>query len=221
MVRTSFAWLLGAVLACDSAPPSVARAPHAEDRRPVYVAALPAFHPDVIGRDEVTIPAAPPGHPRVGTAAVDEGRVHVDLGAPVGGYPKGSHAIDELRAARARLAGTRVQIRGRVVAVHGGILGTNWVRLRDRVDGPELVVATDDLPRRGDLVLAEGPVAVDLDIGGGYVFDVLLRGAEIQVEEAAPAGSHPPNGFQRGVPGVRKKPEGAPRPAAPGETSET
>jgi hypothetical protein len=93
--------------------------------------------------------------------------------------------IAEVYANRAALKDKPVTIRARVVKVTPGVMGKNWVHLRDgsgaAADGSNDLVATSkDEPKVGDLVVAKGTVKTDVNLGSGYAYKVLVEGASFQ-----------------------------------------
>lgn len=105
---------------------------------------------------------------------------------PVGKVEKASGAdgrtVAEVWAQRTALAGKSVTVRGQVVKVSSGILGKNWVHLKD--GSGDATKKTDDLTFTttgtftvGDVVVMKGTVAVDKDFGAGYVYPVIVEGA--------------------------------------------
>ena len=100
--------------------------------------------------------------------------------------PKGGHTIGEVFDAGKGLAGSEVAIRGRVVKYSPGIMGANWVHLQDGTEGKDgsndLVITTDDTAAVGDLVLVRGVVTADRDFGYGYVYELIVEGAKVEVE---------------------------------------
>jgi predicted small lipoprotein YifL len=99
---------------------------------------------------------------------------------------EGGKTIEEVFNEKATLAGGKVDVRGKVVKVNPGIMGKNWMHLRDGsgADGTnDLTVTTSaELPKIGDTVLVTGTVALDQDFGMGYQYAVILQDAEIKVE---------------------------------------
>jgi hypothetical protein len=124
-------------------------------------------------------PAAP--HPMPGAPAAD-----VDLSgiAPA----EGGKTIAEVFAGKADLAGQAVVFRGKVVKANSGIMGMNWLHVRDGsgAEGSnDLTVTTlDATPGVGDTVLVSGTVALDRDLGMGYTYDVIVENATVTVEAA-------------------------------------
>ncbi len=92
--------------------------------------------------------------------------------------------IAELYAQRAALAGKPVAVRGKVVKVNLGIMGKNWLHLRDGSGTAEgknhdLTVTTQDAVAKGDVVLVKGTLAVARDFGSGYTYDLLVEEAKV------------------------------------------
>lgn len=129
----------------------------------------------------------PPGHPQI---AGHEGLGH---GAPAAAAPapapvavapaSGNNArtIAALFAERASLAGQKVRVRGQVVKATP-VQGVNYVRLRDgstsEPASAELVVSSPDGAQVGDVVTFEGTVGVDVDVGIGTKYLVMLQEAK-------------------------------------------
>lgn len=95
-----------------------------------------------------------------------------------------ARTVAELYAQRAALKGKPVTVRGKVVKFNGGIMGRNWIHLRDGSGSPEgkdndLTVTTSDSVAKGDVVVVRGTVAVDRDLGAGYTYVVLVEDAKV------------------------------------------
>jgi glutamate-1-semialdehyde aminotransferase len=87
--------------------------------------------------------------------------------------------MSALRLARAATG------RGKVVKFSGGIMGRNWIHLRDGSGSAtdktnDLVVTTTEQAKVGDVVTAKGVVRVDKDFGAGYVYKALVEDAALQ-----------------------------------------
>ena len=93
--------------------------------------------------------------------------------------------VAELFAAKDQLAGQPVTLRGKVVKVNAGIMGTNWLHVRDG-SGEEgannITITTGQMADVGDVVLVTGVLTVDKDFGMGYEYDAIIENAEIMVE---------------------------------------
>ncbi len=96
-----------------------------------------------------------------------------------------ARTVAEINARKADLKGKPVVVRGKVVKFTPGILGKNWVHLRDgsgsATDGSDdILVTTLDETKIGDVVLVKGIVQTDRDFGSGYSYKVLIEEAALQ-----------------------------------------
>ena len=92
--------------------------------------------------------------------------------------------VAELFAQRAALKGKAVAVRGKVVKFNAGIMGRNWIHLRDGSGTPEgknndVTVTTNDTVAKGDVVLVKGTVAIDRDFGAGYTYTVIVEDGKV------------------------------------------
>jgi hypothetical protein len=126
-------------------------------------------------------PQMPAGHPTAEPGA------EVDLS----GIAKadGGKTVAEVFAEKNALAGKPVIVRGKVVKVNAGIMGKNWLHVRDGsgAEGTnDLTVTTaGELPALGATVVVTGPVTVDKDFGMGYAYDVIVEDAAVTVDVAS------------------------------------
>lgn len=98
---------------------------------------------------------------------------------------KGGYTVEELYAKKDELKGKKVRVRGKVVKFNGGIMGRNWVHLRDGSGKPgadDITVTTNQNAKVGGTVVATGVVAVDKDFGAGYRYEIILEEADLAVE---------------------------------------
>ena len=148
-------------------------------------------------KKESAAPAAAPASPASPMAGMQPGQPHP---APTAGEAAnidltgiakadGGKTVAEIYGEKANLAGQPVTLRGKVVKTNAGIMGKNWVHVRDGsgADGTnDLTVTTaGNVPNVGDLVVVTGTVAIDKDFGMGYQYPVLVEEATIVVEPAA------------------------------------
>jgi hypothetical protein len=85
-------------------------------------------------------------------------------------------------AATDALKGKPVIVRGKVVKLNNGIMGRNWVHLRDGTGANgtnDLLVTTQDVAKLGDVVTATGTIATKQDFGAGYAYDVIVENATL------------------------------------------
>jgi hypothetical protein len=150
-------------------------APAAQTAAP---AAMPAGHPAVPGGT---------GNMSAMGSAADHMKPKVDVGELKVDRAEGANAktVSELWADRASLNGKPVVVRGKVVKFLGGIMGTNFLHLRDGSGSEakgdhDLTVTTSEGASVGDVVTISGTVHVDKDFGAGYRYPVIVEGATIK-----------------------------------------
>ncbi len=90
--------------------------------------------------------------------------------------------IAELFAQKKSLAGKSARVRGVVVKATNGVMGKNFLHLRDgsgteAQQNHDLTVTTNETLEKGQTVVLEGTVTLDKDLGAGYRYDVLLEDA--------------------------------------------
>ena len=97
----------------------------------------------------------------------------------------GGFQVGEIYAKGAQLSGKPVKVRGRVVKFTPNIMGTNWMHIQDGSgEGAtvDLTVTTSAIVAVGDMVVAEGVLAVDKDFGAGYKYTAIIEKAEVTKE---------------------------------------
>jgi hypothetical protein len=150
---------------------------------------LPPGHPSLDQPGQAPAPAAggqgaaaaPPPAPPHG-AAMSAG---VDMGDVKVPKATGSDArtIAEVFAQKAALKDRTVTIRGKVVKYNAGIMGKNWIHLRDGTGTAgkdnDVTVTSLDATAVGEVVVVHGKVAVDQDIGMGAPYPVVVQDAKV------------------------------------------
>jgi hypothetical protein len=96
-----------------------------------------------------------------------------------------ARTVAEIVAKSAELKDKTVVVRGKVVKFTPEVLGKNWVHLRDgsgsAADGTnDVLVTTKDEAKIGDVVLVQGVVHTDRDLGSGYSYKVLIEEATLK-----------------------------------------
>jgi hypothetical protein len=146
----------------------------------------------------------PPGHPSIGQPGdpmTMDGTQAMPAGHPGGTetsaaitVPKlarapgpDGHVIADIFARKAQLAGKRVRIRGIVTKITLDVLGQTFLHVRDgsgddAAKTNDLVVTTRERPARGDVLLLEGILRTDADLGIGYRYPALLENAVLVKE---------------------------------------
>jgi hypothetical protein len=95
-----------------------------------------------------------------------------------------ARTVAEVWSQRKSLKDKGVTIRGKVVKFNPGIMGKNWVHLRDGSGNADkkdndITVTTADTVAVGDVVTAKGKVLVDKDFGAGYAYPVIVEDAKV------------------------------------------
>ena len=94
-----------------------------------------------------------------------------------------ARTIAELFAQRKALAGKTVAIRGKVVRYTPGVMGKNWIHLRDGTGtagkDDDVTVTTQDATAKGEVITVRGQVALDQNIGMGAPYPVIVQDAKV------------------------------------------
>jgi hypothetical protein len=94
-----------------------------------------------------------------------------------------ARTVAEIHAQRTALKEKPVTVRGKVVKFNEGIMGRNWVHLRDGTGTAgkdnDITITTSDRASVGDVVLVKGTVRVDKDFGSGYAYPVIVEDAKL------------------------------------------
>ncbi len=127
------------------------------------------------------------------SAGMNMGAAHASLARTPGAVdvhvPKavGANArtVAEIVAKRVELKDKPVLLRARVVKYNAGIMGKNWLHVRDGSgsaanDSNDLLVISTHEAKLGDVVSVKGFVRVDQDFGAGYAYKVLVEGALVK-----------------------------------------
>ncbi|MEO6326359.1 MAG: nucleotide-binding protein [Thermoanaerobaculia bacterium] len=95
-----------------------------------------------------------------------------------------AHTIAEIYAKKTQLKDKPVTVRGKVVKSNSGIMGKNWIHIRDgsgsaATKDDDLTVTMNASAALGDVVVVHGTVHVDRDFGAGYAYAVIVEDASI------------------------------------------
>jgi hypothetical protein len=124
-------------------------------------------------------------------AAMGSPSDHMQAQAPVANVKvdkaEGANAktVAEIWSGKAALANQPVVVRGTVVKSLAGIMGKNWLHLRDGSGSAEkgdhdITVTTNGTAKVGQVVVVSGTVRVDKDFGAGYVYPAIIEDASIK-----------------------------------------
>lgn len=94
-----------------------------------------------------------------------------------------ARTVAEIIEKGAALKDKPVLVRGKVVKYNPGIMGKNWIHLRDgsgTETSNDILVTTQSQAKVGDVVTVKGTVRNDKDFGAGYSYKVLIEEATLQ-----------------------------------------
>lgn len=129
---------------------------------------------------EAAAPAKlPAGHPGI-NRVTDLGDIKVNKAVGAN-----ARTVAEIVTKRMELKDQPVLVRGKVVKFNPGIMGKNWIHLRDgsgsAADGSnDILVTTMASTKVGDVVTIQGIVRADKDFGSGYAYQVLIEEATLK-----------------------------------------
>lgn len=121
-------------------------------------------------------------NPHAGTAKPVVDTANIKVAKATGANAK---TVAEVVTKGAELKDKPVLVRGKIVRYNEGIMGRNWVHLRDGsgsdADGSnDILVTTKSTANSGDVVTAKGIVRTGKDFGSGYTYKVLIEDATLQ-----------------------------------------
>jgi hypothetical protein len=96
-----------------------------------------------------------------------------------------ARTVAELWAQRASLKGKDVTVKAKVVKVTAGVMGRNWLHVRDgsgskAAKDNDLAVTTEATAKVGDVITVTGIVSIDKDFGAGYAYPVIVENAKLK-----------------------------------------
>lgn len=129
--------------------------------------------------------AGSPAHGGKPAAKADTGAGAIKVAKVARATGPNAKTVAEVVSGKTALKDKSVVVRGQVVKVNAGILGKNWVHLRDgsgsAADGSDdILVTTQDTTAVGDIVSASGTVRTDVNVGAGYTYAVIIEGASLR-----------------------------------------
>jgi len=96
-----------------------------------------------------------------------------------------AYTVAEIITKGSQLKDKPVLLRGKVVKFNSGIMGKNWIHLRDGSGSAadssnDILVTSQELATINEVVTVAGVVRTDKDFGAGYVYKVLIEEAKLQ-----------------------------------------
>ena len=123
-----------------------------------------------------------------GMAAAQPGLAKASVGGDIH-IPKANgenaRTVAEIMTKGAELKDKPVSVHGRVVKYNSGIMGKNWLHLRDGSGSAtnntnDVLVTTTNQAQIGDILTVKGVVHTNKDFGAGYSYKVLIEEATLQ-----------------------------------------
>lgn len=110
----------------------------------------------------------------------------VDAKVPKATGPN-ARTVAEIITQAGALKDKPVLVSGKVVKYNGGIMGKNWIHLRDGSGSAadntnDVLVTSMNAVKVGEVVTAKGIVRTDKDFGSGYAYKVIIEEATFQVK---------------------------------------
>ncbi len=98
---------------------------------------------------------------------------------------KNAITIQEAYQKAKELDGKKVKLKAKIVKISKNILGKNWIHCQDGTGSEkkgdfDLTVTTKAEPKVGEVVIIEGTLHKDKDIGAGYFYPVIIEDAQIK-----------------------------------------
>ena len=98
---------------------------------------------------------------------------------------KDGKTIADIYKNKQSLNGKTVKVKGKVVKFNSGIRNRNWLHIQDGTDNNgdfDLLITSNEIVKVGDIIVAEGKLALDKDFGAGYFYAVLVEEAKIIID---------------------------------------
>ncbi|MBN2413942.1 SH3-like domain-containing protein [candidate division KSB1 bacterium] len=116
-------------------------------------------------------------HPQVKLAPVPDITVE---------HLKDGKTVEQIYNERKSLNGKKVRVRAKVVRYNPSIMDRNWIHIQDGTGSEgthDLLVTSQDEANVGQIVIVEGIIATDIDLGAGYSYVVVMEKAKVTVEQ--------------------------------------
>lgn len=97
--------------------------------------------------------------------------------------PKGKiYTVKEILSNKEAFADKVVAVKAKVTKFTPSIMRTNWLHVTEAVESSEkidLVITSQDEAAIGDIIVIEGKVTINKDLGSGYFFPIMIEEAKI------------------------------------------
>ncbi len=99
---------------------------------------------------------------------------------------EGCITIDKIFASKESLKGKSVKVQAVVTKFSPDILGANWIRMKDgtgEAGADTLMVTSIQDTSPGEIVVVEGVINYDYDLGSGYVYPAIIKDAKVSISK--------------------------------------
>jgi hypothetical protein len=140
------------------------------------------FSSIVFGNLQGSAPATAMPLPMAGGASTKPDLMNTPIAKATGAN---AHTVAEVVTQAQKLKDKPVVVQGKVVKYNAGIMGKNWIHLRDgsgkEGDGSnDVLVTTSANTQVGAVIKVSGTVHTDKDFGAGYAYKVLIEDASVK-----------------------------------------
>lgn len=97
----------------------------------------------------------------------------------------GGKTVQQIYSEKSSLDGEIVKVKGKVIKYNHQIMKRNWIHIQDGTGSEndyDLVITSNDEVKVGDIIVADGKLAIDKNFGAGYFFTVIIEDAKIVKE---------------------------------------
>jgi ribosomal protein S17 len=98
----------------------------------------------------------------------------------------GAKTVAELFAQKDALVGKKVILCGKIVKANYNIMSKTWLHVRDgsgSAGSNDVTVTTPGNPKAGDIVVVQGTLNKDKNLGYGYVFPLIIEDATVEIQK--------------------------------------
>jgi len=96
--------------------------------------------------------------------------------------PSDGKTIEEIYSQKEKLAGKEVILRAKVIKVNKNIMKKNWLTLSDgtgKSPDDNITATTTDDVKNGDILVVKGILNLNVNIGSGYKYKMLIENAKL------------------------------------------
>jgi len=99
---------------------------------------------------------------------------------------KDGKTVEQIYNEKESLNGKVVRVRGKVVRFNPSIMDRNWIHIQDGTGSEgshDLLVTSQEAAKVGQIVIVEGIISTNIDLGAGYSYEVIMGNGKITIEK--------------------------------------